>query len=470
MYDSDKSSKVSTGMHRRLLVLVLLLAAPACTPGGAGAETATQAATGSDFAPASARIPTPAYLPPACVGVGLATVEPAIALGPTAAPSANRLISTDDQLDVLGGLENAVRDNYLYRDFNGLDWTGAVAAVRSSVEAGMDTEGFYQELRLLTHRLGDEHSYFQSPAEIAAEEAERLGHLNFVGIGTLLQAREDKGFVTVLAVFPDSPADHAGLRAHDRILAVDGIPTVEDGVPRQQLTRGPGCTLAVLTVQTPGETARQVSVVREAVSGSLPIDARLLPTSDGSRIGYLFLPTFLDETLSSRVEQALEAFGPLDGLILDNRVNGGGLGSVAEAMLAFFAAGPMGYYVDSQGESLLMIEPHPVHNSQTVPLAILIGEDTVSYAEVFSGVLQDVARATLIGQGTGGNVEQLRAFDFSDGSRVWLAAARFDPPVSGADWEASGIEPDVLVDAAWEDFPVENDPVVAAGLELLGGK
>jgi carboxyl-terminal processing protease len=149
-------------------------------------------------------------------------------------------------------------------------------------------------------------------------------------------------------------------------------------------------------------------------------------------------------------------------------MNGGGLGSVAEAMLGFFAAGPMGYFVDSQGESLLNIDPNPVHNSQTVPIVVLIGEDTVSYGEIFAGVLQDLGRATLVGQTTLGNVEQLHRFDFTDGSRAWLATDRFDPLNSGPTWEQSGVVPDVAVAGAWEDFTPENDPIIAAALQLLG--
>lgn len=124
-----------------------------------------------------------------------------------------------------------------------------------------------------------------------------------------------------------------GLRAHDNILRVDGIAIVESGTPKQQLLRGPACSQVVLTVQTPGEPTREVSFVRAALTGALPIDARLLPTSDGSVVGYNFLPTFLDESIPARVEQALQEFGLLDGLILDDRMNGGGLGSVVEAML-----------------------------------------------------------------------------------------------------------------------------------------
>jgi len=448
---------------------LLILAALACNLGGASTPAPEPTAPPTNPTPPPslrpAGPPTPAYVSPACVGVPLATLAPG--LYPTGAPPLSPALDTEAQLGVLGGLENAVRNLYLYPDFGGVDWPAAVAETRVQVEAGMDTEAFYRELQELISGLGDEHSYIQTPAEIAAERAALEGQLDFVGIGVFVLPRIERGLGTILSVFPESPADHGGLRPHDSILRIDGTPIVEGGVSQQQLMRGPACSQIVLTVQTPGQPEREVSFVRSAVSGALPIDARLVPTSDGSRVGYIFLPTFLDQSLPERVEQALQDFGPLDGLILDDRMNGGGLGSVAEAMLAFFVDGPAGFYLDNQGRSALSIAAHPVHNSQNVPLVVLIDEDTVSFGEIFAGVLQDLGRAKLVGQTTLGNVERLHAADFDDGSRLWLAVERFDPLNSQANWEEQGIVPDVPLTAAWEDFMAENDPAVMAALQLL---
>jgi carboxyl-terminal processing protease len=386
---------------------------------------------------------------------------------PSPEPEVNPPLDLPAQLEVLRGLENSVLDLYLYPDFGGVDWPAASAETRARIQAGMDTQAFYEALGELVLRLGDEHSYLQSPAEIAAEQATIEGQLEFVGIGVLVQPRIDKSLGTILAVLPDSPAERSGLRPHDNILAIDGIRVVEGGTPQQQLLRGPVCSQVVLTVRTPGEPERQVGLVRSAVSGALPISASLLPTEDGSRIGYFFLPTFLDQSLPDRVAQALQDLGPLDGLILDNRVNGGGLGSVAEAMLGFFTSGPVGSFVDRTGQAPWTIEANPIHNSQNVPLVVLIGEDTVSYGEVFAGVLQDVGRAQLVGVTTLGNVERLNQVDLPDGSRLWLAVERFDPLNSDADWEQQGILPDLVVAGPWEDFTPEDDPALAAALQLL---
>jgi carboxyl-terminal processing protease len=357
---------------------------------------------------------------------------------------------------------------YLYPDFNGVDWEAIVADYRSRVENGLDTEAFYTEMVNLITELGDEHSQFQSPAVVAQSDAELSGKNDFVGVGALILPQIEKGQVTILAVFPGSSAEQGGLKQHDSILAADGVPIVEGDEAHVERVRGPECSAVVLTVQSPGEAPREVTFIRNRITAPLPIDARLVPTSDGTRIGYIFLPTFFDETIPGQVRQALEDFGPLDGLILDNRMNGGGSSDVVEPILSYFAEGTLGHFVSRSEERPLEITADPINNSQTVPLVILVGEDTVSFGEIFSGLLQDIGRAKLAGQTTLGNVETLSGYSFSDGSRTWLARERFDPPVSHADWERDGIQPDLEAHADWDTFTFENDPGIAAALILLG--
>jgi carboxyl-terminal processing protease len=400
--------------------------------------------------------------------VPVATLPAATTLAHTSPTlEANPDLSAADQLLVIDGLREAIEDWYVYPEVTSGDWSALASATRGRVESGMQTDAFYLELEQLVRSLGDEHSYFQTPVEVAEETASLAGGADIVGVGLLLKPLE-KGWVTVLAVLSGTPAEFSGLRAHDSILAVDGLPLVENGVSYPGRIRGPECSAVVLTVRSPGEEPRDLTVVRARYVGPLPIDARLVPASDGSRVGYIFVPTFLDETIPEQVRQALEGFGPLNGLIFDNRMNGGGLGSIARRVLGFFTSGPMGTFVTREGEEPLEIEADPVHNSQDVPMVVLVAEDTESYGEVFSGILHDIGRAALVGQTTLGNVEQLRRFDLTDGSRLWLASARFDPLNTQSDWEALGIIPDVEVIADWDTFSFETDPAISASLELLG--
>lgn len=455
---------------RFLIFAILLLASLSCSLLTRGAAPAAPTATVVPSQTSSPVPPTPViYIPPECQGQPVATLAPEFTSAqPTPELEPNPPLTTDEQLQVLDELVATINEVYLYPDFNGVDWDSIVADYRARVEGGLDTESFYTEMENLISELGDEHSSFESPARVEQAERELSGRNDYVGIGVYALPQVEKGQVSILAVFPDSSAEHGGLKAHDSILAVDGIPIVEGDVAHVERVRGPECSTVVLTVKSPGEAPREVTFIRNRITSPLPIDARLVTTNDGSRIGYIFLPTFFDQTIPENVRQALEDFGPLDGLILDNRMNGGGASDVVEPILSHFAEGTLGYFVSRSKEYPLEITADPVHNSLTVPLVILVSEETVSFGEIFSGLLQDTGRAKLAGQTTLGNVETLRGYDFSDGSRAWIAEERFDPPVSNANWEQDGIRPDLEAHADWDTFTFETDPGIAAALKLFG--
>jgi len=268
-------------------------------------------------------------------------------------------------------------------------------------------------------------------------------------------------------VIPDSAAEHGGLGQHDSLLAVDGLPMLDNGKVYQQRTRGPECSAAVLTPQSPGQQPREVTLVRYQIAAPTPIYARLVTTTDGSRIGYIFLPSFFDLTIPDRVAKALQEFGPPQGLIVDNRMNTGGSSRVLLPVLSYFTSGTVGRFVSRAGTRPLAITPVDINNSQKVPLVVLISKDTVSYGEVFSGILQDIGRARLVGQTTPGHVETLRVVAFPNGAQAWIAQERFDPTNSHADWK-KGVKPDREGIADRDTFTFGTDPAVAAAVKLLG--
>lgn len=409
------------------------------------------------------------YIPPSCKGKPVATVPVATTIAkPTSSLSTNANISKPQQLNVFDALTKKIESVYLYPDYNGLDWKGTVAKYRAKINAGLDTENFYIEMKKFIDELGDEHSSFLSPVEVTAANTELNGQMEYVGIGVLILPMPDKGRVSLLSVLPGSSAEHGGLKQHDSILTIDGVPIVEDGDVYALRVRGPECSAVTLRVQSPGEEPRDVMFMRYRISGGLAIVAQLVETADGSRIGYIFIPSFFDETIPGQIKKALEDFGPLDGLILDNRMNGGGSSSVVYPILRYFTSGTIGHFVSRRENTPLDVEAEPVENSQDVPLVILVGEGTVSFGEIFSGALQDIGRAKIVGQTTLGNVETLEGYNFTDGSQSWIAAERFDPLNSHADWEKTGIIPDVEAYADWDTFTFETDPAIAAAVKLLG--
>jgi len=431
-------------------------------PTPTSAPTFTATVTASPTPTATPLVP--AYIPPQCEAQPIATTSPEIAVPPTPKYE-TREISKRVQLRIVDQIENIVEDVYVYPDFNGKDWAGIVARYRAMVEEGLDTDEFYFEMYNMISELEDDHSAFISPVGVQMSEDELRGEINFVGIGVYSNVDFDRERLVVISTFPGSPAEYAGIQSHDSILAVDGFPITFEGGIR---TLGPECTAVIVTVQSPGEAPRDVILMRSEIQGNLPIDARLVSTTDGSRIGYISIPSFFDTTIPQQVEDALNGFGDLDGLILDVRWNGGGASTVTYPILEFFTDGDLGDFVSRIDTSTLSIRANPIHNSQTVPLVVMVSEDTVSFGEIFSGLLRDARGAKIVGQTSLGNVEVLHGYDFEDGSVMWIAAVTFDSFFSDDDWEQTGIVPDVQAYADWDTFYFDTDPAIATALELLG--
>lgn len=411
----------------------------------------------------------PAYVPPQCQSTPPATISPATALvQPTPVLQANPEISQDVQEKVFEQVVQIIDRVYVYKDFNGKDWKSIVSNYRTQVNSGLSTQDFYTAMQSMVTELGDEHSYFESPVEVAASQADLAGSSEFVGVGVYVLPQLEKNNSTIIEVFPNSPAEYGGLKPHDSLLKIDGVPVTENGESNLFLARGPECTATVLTVRSPGGEPRDVLLYRQKIQSPLLIDARLVPTSDGSKIGYIMLPTFFDETIPGQVEEALKNFGHLDGLILDNRLNGGGSSDVVEPILSFFTSGTLGHFVSREESRPLEIKANPIENSQDVPLVVMVSPDTVSFGEIFSGVLKDIGRAKVVGQTSAGNVELLHGYDLPDGSQLWIAQETFHPEFSKDGWEGTGIVPDVEAIADWDTFTFETDPGIKAALTVLG--
>jgi carboxyl-terminal processing protease len=378
------------------------------------------------------------------------------------------------QLEVFEKVWHIVLQTYLYPDFNGADWEALGEQVRQRIKDGLTNEDFYQAMEAMIDSLGDDHSVFLRPQEATEEDAEFSGQNDYVGIGVLTRVVEERQRAVILVVFPGSPAEKAGLKPHDSILAVGGEPLVdEDGYHRSLLLGAEGTSIE-LTVQTPGEQPRQISISRRRVTGSVPVPYSELLTAGGKRVGYILLVTLADDTIDDQVEFALNELtssGPLDGLILDNRENSGGADHVARAVLGYFVHGTLGHFYDrDKSRRAFNVIGTDINGSSKVPLVVLVGPGTVSFGEITSGVLQDARRATIIGEATGGNIELLWGYDFEDGSRAWIAHETFRPSQNpDMDWEQTGIIPDITALSNWDEVTPDDDPAIQAALEYLDG-
>ncbi|GAB4496775.1 MAG: S41 family peptidase [Anaerolineales bacterium] len=392
---------------------------------------------------------------------------PTLAVNPQGTPMFNE-ISREQQLQIFQELWDTVDQNYLYPDFNGVDWQALGEQYRQKIETGLTTEDFYLAMDEMIAALGDEHSVYLNPLQVAEEDAEYAGNRDYVGIGIYITAVPDRQRGTILLTFPGSPAQQAGLQARDSILSVDGEPLIDENGFLKDIVRGPENTSITLRVQSPGQSPRDVQVTRQRITGSTPVPYRVFTSPEGKRIGYLLLITFADSTIGEQTGDAIRAMqaeGKLDGLIIDNRFNSGGADTELKDTLAYFMQGDAGQFISRENNRTLTIRPNDIQGTQNLPLVVIVGRETISYGEVFSGILQDQQRAYIIGEPTDGNVETLWGYDFSDGSRAWIARESFTPHNNpNQNWERDGIIPNQIILANWDETTFEADPLIQAAL------
>lgn len=435
-------------------------AAPTASPAPNAPASSTSAGVPSVAATAPAELaatPTPAAAPTDAPLVPTATLEP---------------LSRRQRQRTFDAVWELVRDRYLYEDYGGLNWDEVRERYRPlAVEASAPAE-FYDAVTQMIDELGDDHSRFQSPQEVAEDEAEFSGSLSYAGIGAQIREAPEGGFV--MRLVPNGPAEQAGLRHGDVVLAVAGTPFTDTQAfgPLGPIgaVRGEAGSTVVLSVRSPNRPPRDVPVVRHVIlADAYPdVEGQRLPGSD---VGLVAINSFFVDGLPDMVRSEIERLardGPLDGLVLDVRQNGGGrIDLLMDTLALLIDGGSIGSTAGRDETSSLDVPGgQTMPELSGVPVAVLTGEDTASAAEIFAAGLQARGRARVVGLPSSGNTENLSGHDFDDGSRLWLAEYAYRLP-DGSQIEGSGVQPNRVVDAEWWRFLPADDPQVLAAVEEL---
>jgi len=285
--------------------------------------------------------------------------------------------------------------------------------------------------------LGDPYSEY-----LNAEEMESFTdhiHSSFTGIGAEVALQD--GLVVIVSPIRNSPAERAGLRAGDQILAVNGESlqglALSEAVEK---IRGPKGTQAKLTIRRQGsQQVMDIIVVRDDISLETVESAML---EDG--IGLISISQFAVQTGDRFLEElaALEAQG-MKGLIIDLRNNPGG---VVQAVQAIAEA------LVPEGGTIMHLEYRDGRREKTVsasggkpyPIVALINEGSASASEILAAAIRESAGGRLVGQRTYGKGLVQSTIRLSDGSGVKLTIAKWLTP-RGETIHESGIAPDVHV-------------------------
>ena len=295
----------------------------------------------------------------------------------------------------------------------------------------------YGAIQGMIESLGDEgHTRFLTPEEVENNRQGLSG--KYVGIGVQLENQEKE--VVVSAPIDGSPADEAGVKTGDVIVAVDGESVEGEEVSEiAEKVRGPEGSPVELTVRR-GEEDQSFKLEREELAVETAT-WNLIPETD---VAHLRLTSFSQdaaEELRSAMDEAKAAGA--ERFILDLRDNPGGQVDQAIAVAEMFLGPEEVVYVrrDASGEKDEVRTSEDARPTDA-PVVVLTNGGSASSAEIVAGALRDNGRAEVVGEKTFGTGTVLAERTLSDGSAILLGIAEWLTP-NGDFIRESGIEPDV---------------------------
>ncbi len=285
----------------------------------------------------------------------------------------------------------------------------------------------------------DVYSQYYTPEEYE-EMLEDAIEGTYCGIGATLQQDMTTMLVTVIRVYPGSPAEEAGLMAGDIVYEADGYDAttmqLSDFVTH---IRGEENTTVHLVVYRDGEEL-EFDIVRRDLDYPTVIYDML-----EDDIGYIEISEFaestpdqFDEALNDLEDQGMEA------LIVDLRSNPGGvLDAVCKVLDDILPEGLICYTEDRFGQRV----DYNSTGSQSldVPLAVLVNANSASASEIFAGAVQDRGAGVIIGTVTYGKGVVQTVRNLTDGSAIKLTTSRYYTP-GGTCIDGIGITPDIEIE------------------------
>jgi len=325
-----------------------------------------------------------------------------------------------------------------------------------------EQERVYGAVRGMVNTYGDENTAFIEPDRAAVFREDVTG--SFEGIGAAVRM-DDMGRLVIAEPFAGRPAAEAGILRGDVVLAVDG--TTLQGLSLYEaigLIRGPAGSTVVLTIFRDGvDEPFDVPIERARIEIEVVESERL-----ESDIGYVRLSEF-SRGASGKVAEAvkaLEADGPLKGLIFDLRDNPGGLLDESIFVSSQFVSKGVITIERLKGDEDQSYEAQPGGVAPDLPLVVLVNRGSASASEIVAGAIQDNDRGTLLGEQTFGKGTVQIPHTLSDGSELRVTIAEWLTP-NGDQINSEGIVPDVYVERTQEDFVEGRDPQLERAIEYL---
>jgi len=332
--------------------------------------------------------------------------------------------------------------------------------------------------------LNDPHTSYLTPADLQSGELDLTSTYEGIGASVSQQGSD----VVIVAVFRDSPAEKAGIKAGDVILGVDGQSAA--GWSDQQVVnhiRGKSGTSVSIKVRHSGGTEATLAVMRAEIPKQSVFTEPQAPILPGSKstalvdgdgkpvtdLAYVNISQFQDDTYDSLIKVLQEpAYQNAKGILLDMRGDPGGLlDQVVKIADEFLNGGTILTEKDANGK-VTKWTANPGGLVTKVPIVILMDKSSASGAEVLAGALRDNGRAKIVGMNSfgKGTVNQLMPLSDcgeKDGcGAVYVSVGRWFTP-NGTQIEGKGLTPDYQVDLTQAIYDKSGDVQLLKAIDVL---
>jgi carboxyl-terminal processing protease len=324
-----------------------------------------------------------------------------------------------------------------------------------------DTALMRGAIKGMLEALGDEHSAYMDPFQYKDATTSLQGE--YEGIGAWVYT--DSKFLTISEPMPGSPAEKAGLKPGDQIIAIDGedMTGILPELARRKVIGAKGTTVVLTILRDGEEQPFDVEVTRASIS--VPsVTSKMLE----GEVAYIRVYTF-GETTTKELRAALDtllAEKPV-GLILDLRNDlGGYLHTGIEVASEFIDKGVI--VIEESGDGTREnYEALPGGKATDIPMVVLVNKYSASASEIVAGAIQDYGRGKLVGETTYGKGSVQRWIPLvDDQGAVRITIARWLTP-NGRQINQVGLTPDVEVALTEADTQAEKDPQLDKAVELL---
>ena len=292
------------------------------------------------------------------------------------------------------------------------------------------TRSFFDEL--FNHF--DPYSRYVPPDEAASDRQRRDGR------GGIAAAVSATGLVE--SVQAGGPAAASGVRAGERILAIDGaaLETATPATPPAALLDGPEGSIVRLTVRGRDRRVRTIDITRVPVPGETVSAARM---GDALLLRVTGFTANTGERLAGELTRALSASRPPRGIVLDLRGNRGGLLRQAVAAAeAFLARGTVAVTVGRDPEAAHEFTAGGTDLAQGRPVVVVVDGRSASSAEILAAALADAGRAVVVGSATLGKGLVQTVVTLPDGGDLYVTWSRVLAPL-GWPLQSLGVLPQV---------------------------